>query len=118
MFLAIRVRGTTKTNRKIKDTLNSLNLTKNNCCMIFPENEVYSGMLNSVKDYIAYGITNKVYIKELFEKRAFIRRKKLIESIESLDYKNIDSLINDLFRGSVTLRELKKKGLKIPFRLS
>ncbi len=118
MFLAIRIRGTAKTDKKIRDTLNNLHLTKNNSCMVFPENEVFSGMLRSVKDFIAYGTIDKENVKKLLENRGYIGRKKLTDSLNALNYKNIDSLIDDLFKGKIAFKNLKNMGLKLPFRLS
>ncbi len=117
MYLAIKIRGSVGTEKSARTTFTNLNLTKNNGCMVYPENSNYLGMLNAVKDYIAYGIISKDDFTAILEKKAYVGPKKLKDALTDLDYKNIESLVRDLFDGKTSIAALKKKGLKVPFRL-
>ena len=51
----VRVRGSVNVKPKIKKTMEIMRLNRVNHCVIVPENEVYKGMLNIIKDYVTWG---------------------------------------------------------------
>jgi len=55
MFAVIRVRGQPDVNVDIRRTMELMNLTRVNHCVIVPENDVTKGMLQKAKDYITWG---------------------------------------------------------------
>lgn len=55
MLAVVRLRGTIGVNRKIEDTLKMLRLHKKYHCVVIPDTPSYRGMLQVVKDYVAYG---------------------------------------------------------------
>ena len=54
-WAVVRVRGQVNIKPKIKRTMKIMRLNRVNHCVIIPENEVYKGMLNIVKDYVTWG---------------------------------------------------------------
>ncbi len=50
----VRIRGACNLNYKIRDTLKMLRLYKVNYCVVLEENPTLLGMLNKVKDYVAF----------------------------------------------------------------
>jgi large subunit ribosomal protein L30 len=68
-FAAIRIRGKVRVTYGIKKTLDSLNLYRQNWCVILDKDPRTVGMLNKVKDYVTWGEVTEENIKSLFEKR-------------------------------------------------
>ncbi len=58
-LLAIRIKGTCKTDRKIKEILSFLGLKKNNSYTVLENNKQNRHMLNKVQNWIAWGETGK-----------------------------------------------------------
>ena len=54
-WAVVRVRGSVNVNPKIKETMKLMKLSRVNHCVIIPENETYTGMLNIIKDYVTWG---------------------------------------------------------------
>lgn len=65
----IRIRGSVGIKSEVKDTLNMLRLYKRNYCSIVPNNKNYLGMLNLIKDYVAWGEINEPTTDLLIQKR-------------------------------------------------
>ena len=51
-WIVVRARSNVGVERRIKDTMTHMNLTKVNHAVIIPENDQYRGMLQKAKDYI------------------------------------------------------------------
>ena len=70
MIVVIRISGQVGLRREIKETLTRLRLNKKYTCAVFEKpTKVEEGMINAVKDFVAYGeISSKMY-KKLFEVR-------------------------------------------------
>lgn len=77
MYAVIRIRGTAKIRKEVKDTLKFLRLNKPNHCVLVEENGVYKGMVKKVKDYITWGEVDDKTKKLLIEKRG--RKKKEVK---------------------------------------
>ncbi|VVB61210.1 50S ribosomal protein L30 [uncultured archaeon] len=69
MFAVLRVRGTSKLDGDVADTLKILHLNKPNHCVIIPDNPVYRGMLKKVQGCVAWGEIKPEVLKKLIEKR-------------------------------------------------
>ena len=65
----IRVRGSIRVRKKIKDTLIMLRLHNKNHCIVVEDKPNIMGMIKKVKDYITYGEIDEETLKLLFEKR-------------------------------------------------
>jgi large subunit ribosomal protein L30 len=55
MIAAIRLRGSAKIRKDIKDTLKMLKLTRVNTMVLLKDDAVSMGMIMKVKDYITWG---------------------------------------------------------------
>jgi large subunit ribosomal protein L30 len=55
MFAVIRVRGQPDVKSDIRRTMELMNLTRVNHCVLIPENDVMKGMLQKAKDYVTWG---------------------------------------------------------------
>jgi large subunit ribosomal protein L30 len=104
--LLIRIRGTIGLRKEVKDTFNMLRLKRSHNAVILPENPIYNGMIQKVKDFSIYGKISDKALEELIDKRLKMKngkpatkeaKAKAIEAIKSgkllKDVKNIEPLI-------------------------
>ena len=54
-IIVVRARSDVKVERKIRETMGHMNLTRVNHAVIIPDNAQYRGMLQKAKDYITWG---------------------------------------------------------------
>ncbi|MCL2890692.1 MAG: 50S ribosomal protein L30 [Methanomassiliicoccaceae archaeon] len=69
MFAVIRVRGQPDVNVDIRRTMELMNLTRVNHCVIVPENDVTKGMLQKAKDYITWGEVSEATLTDMIRIR-------------------------------------------------
>ncbi|MCX6675320.1 MAG: uL30 family ribosomal protein, partial [Methanothrix sp.] len=55
MFAIVRLRGEVNVRPEIKDTLEMLRIHRVNHCVVVKEDAHYRGMIQKVKDYVAWG---------------------------------------------------------------
>jgi len=118
LILVIRVRGAPSMNYKIADTLKMLRLHKPNHCTILFGTPSVLGMLNKVKDYIAYGDVDESILVKLLQKRAKLKGQKPLteEHIRNkTKYSNYKDLAKALINGEIQLKDIYN--LKPVFRL-
>ncbi len=115
MYCIVRIRGGINAKPKIRHTLESLNLTRTNHCVIFPENETTKGMLNVVKDYVTWGEIDSEALSELIESRGTTATgdKVTKEALKELGFGSMNELSEAIISGEYPLRQ----GLKPVFRL-
>ena len=82
MIAIIRITGNVKLRKDIAETLNRLRLRKKYSCVVFEKpNEVQLGMVNKLRDFIAFGEINKETYEELKKKRGFKDKKGNLKSV-------------------------------------
>ncbi len=108
MYAVVRLRGSINTEKKIKDTLNMLNLTRRNHCVLVPKNKSYEGMLMRVKSHVTYGEINKETLKELVKKRGRKPGDKKLTEEEA------EEIAEKIWKN----KSVKNTGIKPVFRLS
>jgi large subunit ribosomal protein L30 len=118
MFAVVRLRGTVGVNRKIKDTLAMLRLHKRNHCVIVPDTPSFRGMLQVVKDYVAYGEINAETLALLLRRRGrLVGNKPLTDEYvkEKTGFDTIEEFAKAVIEGKASLKDLPD--LKPVFRL-
>ncbi|MFQ6050400.1 MAG: 50S ribosomal protein L30 [Candidatus Hydrothermarchaeota archaeon] len=118
MLAVVRVRGSVNVNRKIKDTLNMLRLTRVNHAVIVRNDENYKGMLQKAKDYITWGEIEKEILAKMIRKRGrLLGDKKITDDYvkEHLGYENIEEFSEAIIKEEVKLTDLPN--IKPVFRL-
>jgi large subunit ribosomal protein L30 len=75
----IRIRGKVHLRGNIGDTLELLNLSTVNSCVVIDNRPEYKGMINKVNDYVTWGEVDAATFKELMEKRARLDGNKSID---------------------------------------
>ena len=116
MFAVIRIRGPIKVNRDIEHTMNLLNLTRSNHCVIYPENEKIKGMINKVRGYVTYGEINKDIFQKLLLKRGKVYNKegKLNNIKDVFKLAEVETMVDDLLSSKKKISDIN---LKPVFRL-
>ena len=69
MYAVIRVRGQPDVNVDVRRTMEMMNLTRVNHCVIVPENDVTKGMLQKAKDYITWGEISEATLADMIKVR-------------------------------------------------
>ena len=116
-WAVVRVRGSVNVNPKIKETMKLMKLSRVNHCLIIPENETYTGMLNIIKDYVTWGEIDSETTELLLESsgkssgNSAFSKKHLKET----SFKTMKALAKGLTEGKVVMRDVP--GLKPLFRL-
>jgi len=131
-YAVIKIRSIAKTKPDARRTLELLNLDRTNHCVLVKDDVHYNGMLQKVKDYVAWGIINGETLSILLEKRGMLEGHKQLTSAYVKDktaFGDIKSLANAVVDGKATLRDVPKlkpvlrlhpprkghKGIKKPF---
>ena len=116
-WAVVRVRGSVNVNPKIKETMRLMKLSRVNHCVIIPENETYTGMLNIIKDYVTWGEIDSETTELLLESSGKSSGNSAFskEHLKETTYKTMKALAKGLTEGKVVMRDVP--GLKPLFRL-
>jgi large subunit ribosomal protein L30 len=89
MICVIRIHGRVKLKKEIVETLNRLRLGRKYSCIVLNPTKEKLGMINKLKNFIAFGEINKETFEKLIEsrgqridKKKKIDSKKIIEELE------------------------------------
>lgn len=118
-YAAVRIRGKVNVNPDIKKTLELLNLTRANHCVVLENKKNIKGMLQVVKDYITWGEIDKKTLTKLIKNRGRIKGDKEItdQYIKSAtSYDNIDKISDAISEDKFKYRDIPS--IKPIFRLN
>ena len=118
-YAAVRVRGQINIKPDIKRTLQLLNLTRANHCVILEENPSTKGMLQVAKDYITWGEVDKKVLSKLINSRGKLEGDKQVteEYIKSAtSYDSIDKLTQAIIDNKFKYKDIPS--VKPIFRLN
>jgi large subunit ribosomal protein L30 len=117
MYAIVRLRGSVKTKPDIKDTLDMLRLHRINHCVVVPDSPHYRGMIQKVKDYVAWGEIDEEALASMLEMRGRLNgNKRLPDQFirENTSFKTIKEFASAVAQGGATLKDA---GIKPVFRL-
>lgn len=118
-YAVIRIRGTVNIKPNIKKTLQLLNLTRANHCVLIGESPSNKGMLQIVKDYVTWGEIEKETLTKLMKQRGRLEGDKPIseEYLKSVtSYKDIEKLADAIVSKKFRFKEIPN--VKPVFRLN
>ena len=72
-YAVVRVRGSARSHRDVRDTLRMLHLTRQNHLVFVPEDETHKGMLQKVKDYVTWGEVDEETVHEALVARGRVQ---------------------------------------------
>ncbi len=118
MYAVVRLRGGVKARHDVKATLSMLRLHRVNHCVVVPETPNYKGMIQKVKDYVAWGIVTPETLAEMLRNRGRLEGNKPLTDEylkQTTKFKSIEELAKALCEGKASLKDIPK--LKPVFRL-
>lgn len=102
MIIAIRISGLVEIPKEVQETLFRMRLRRKYSAVLFHPTKENLKLLNTVRNFVAYGDINKETLLDLIKKRAESTGKKKIEAekiLEQLEKKDLESLgIKPFFR--------------------
>ena len=118
VYAAVRVRGKINVKPAIKKTLDLLNLTRVNHCVLLEEKPSVKGMLQVAKDYVTWGEINKKTLSKLVKSRGRIVGDKnltddYVKTVTS--FKSIDELSKAIVEDNFKFKDIPD--VKPVFRL-
>jgi len=120
LYFAVRIRGSAGMNTKIEDTLKMLRMHKVNHGVLVWGTKSTLGMLQKVKDFIAFGEIDQKTLLRLLRVRGRIEGDKPLndEHIQYLtDYNSIKEFAKDLHSGTIKYNSDHLYKVKPVFRL-
>lgn len=116
MFAVVRLRGELNLRPEIRDTLDMLRINRLNHCVIVKEDEHYRGMIQKVKDYVAWGRIDNETLAMLLQKRGRQsgNRRLTEQFIKDKGYTSAIDIAKAISSSSAGFKEL---GIKPVFRL-
>lgn len=116
-YLVVRMRGTVNVPYWADTTLLSLNLAKKFRATIVPENTEYLGMLNRIRQLVAWCRVDNDTVKELLNKKGKKTASQSLTASElPKEYSDLDKLASDIANDSIVFSKLK--GIKPWFALN
>ena len=118
-YAAIRVRGLINIKPDIRKTLQLLNLTRVNHCVLLEEKPSIKGMLQVAKDYITWGEVEKDVLEKLMITRGKLEGdKELTEKHlkSATSYNSIDNLSQAIIDNKIKYKDIPN--IKPIFRLN
>ena len=107
-YLVVRMRGTVNVPYWADTTLESLNLAKRFRATIVPESTEYSGMLNRVRQLVAWCRVDNETVKALLDKKGRKTASQVLkESDIPKEYSNLDKLADDIANDAVVFSKLE-----------
>ena len=119
VYAVIRVRGTVNIKPSIRKTLELLNLTRVNHCVLVDENPSVKGMLQIAKDYVTWGEIDKDILVKLLQTRGRLAGDKPLTDAyvqSATSFKTVDAMAKAIFDQKFAYKELPE--IKPIFRLN
>ena len=118
-YAVIRIRGLVNLKPDIKKTLNLLNLTRANHCVVLDETPSVKGMLQVAKDYITWGEIDKKTLTNLITSRGRLISDKALTNDylkSSTSFETINNLSDAIINKKFLYKEIPS--IKPIFRLN
>ncbi|MCJ7562805.1 MAG: 50S ribosomal protein L30 [Thermoplasmata archaeon] len=114
----VRVRGHSRINHKVVETMEMLRLFRPNHCVLLSVNDCNKGMLQMVKDFVTWGeVSHETIARLLFHRGEVVGGDRLTDAFvkENSTYTSILSLAKAVEKGEAKLSDVK--GLKPVLRM-
>lgn len=114
----VRIRGTVNVRHDVADTMRMMRLYKNNNCTVIPNNPVYFGMLQKVKDFVTWGEIDEETFKQMLLKRGRLPTNQKFDEkyLKEKTNMNLDAFAKEFLGFKKELKDVP--GLKTFFKLS
>lgn len=118
MYAVVRLRGGVKARQDVKDTLSMLRLNRINHCVVIPETPNYKGMIQKVKDYVAWGIISPETLAQMLRNRGRLKGDKPLTEeylMQNTEFKSMEELAEAICEGRASIKDIPR--LKPVFRM-
>lgn len=120
MYAIVRMRGRVNIKPDIKYTLELLRLPRVNHCVVVEENGYYAGMIQKVKDYVAWGEISEDILELLLRRRGRLEGgARLTDEYiqDKTSYAGLKELAHALVESQLRPKDLGAYHIKPVFRL-
>jgi large subunit ribosomal protein L30 len=95
----VRVRGTIRASRDVRESLRLLHLTRNNYAVLVDDRPSFLGMLKTAQNFITWGEASKEIVNLLIRKRGKLAGNKKLtdEYAQKAGYKSLEELAETIF---------------------
>lgn len=111
MYAIIRLRGSVHLSQEVRDTLKMLRLNRVNHCAVVDETPNYKGMIQKVKDYVAWGNVNADSLALVLRERGeLVGGAPLTDEYvkENTKYKSIEDFAKAVCEGKASLKDVPR----------
>ncbi len=111
MYAVIRLRGSVNISQEVQDTLKMLRLNRVNHCAIVDETPNYKGMIQKVKDYVAWGNINADSLALILRERGeLVGGAPLTDEYvkENTKYKSIEDFAKAVCEKKAALKDVPR----------
>jgi large subunit ribosomal protein L30 len=118
MYAVVRVRGDINVKPEIKRTLQLMNLTRINHCVVLEDSAIIKGMLQRAKDYITWGEIDKTMLTKLMKTRGRLEgnRELTADHVKNTtSFSSLEKLSDALLASKIKYKEIPE--VKPIFRL-
>jgi len=107
-IIAIRIRGTIRAPRQVRETLQMLHLTRNNYAVLIDNRPSFLGMLKTAQNFVTWGEASKESVNMLIKERGRLAGNKKLtdENAQKIGYKSLEDLAEAIFDCHVEYRKL------------
>jgi large subunit ribosomal protein L30 len=109
-YAVIRLRGKHDLRATVEDTLKMLHLTRQNHCVIIPEDATHQGMLRVVKDFVTWGeVDDQTLAKALLRRGRAVGDRPIDDAFvrSHSRFKSVWDLSQAVAKGEATMKEVK-----------
>ena len=101
--MVVRIRGTIKASKPVRETLQMLNLARTNNLVVINNSPSFLGMLKKVQNFVTWGEASKETVKTMIKERGSLSgNKKLTDGYaQKIGYESLDELAEAIFDCSV-----------------
>ncbi len=114
----VLVRGQARVRKDIVDTMKLLRLHRKNTCVLLEDTPALRGMINKVKDFVAWGEISEATFQELIKKRGQLYQGRRTDTKEKYQYKAA-AIHGQNYKPYFTLNPPRKgfgrKGIKVAY---
>ncbi len=116
-IVAVRIRGTVRASRQVRETLEMLKLTRNNRAVLIDNRPSFLGMLKTAQNFITWGEASKETVNILIKERGRLLGDERLtdEFAQGIGEKSLENLAEDIHNCAIQYSKLPN--VKPVFRL-
>jgi large subunit ribosomal protein L30 len=103
IIVAVRIRGTVRAPRQVRETLQMLRLTRNNYSVLIDNRPSFLGMLKTAQNFMTWGEASEETVKMLIKERGRLAGNKKLtnEYAQKVGYNSLEELGEAIFNCQV-----------------